>query len=109
VTHVVGPNQHLYFYYEVYDPKRASDGQDGRPAPIRVLTSIAFFRGSVHAFETPPVETTALTAADRKSVAFQFDVSAATLPPGLYTCQVNVVDDLAGRVTFPRLQLYVVK
>ena len=31
----------------------------------------------------------------------------SSLRPGLYTCQVNVVDDAAGSFTFPRLQLYV--
>ena len=40
---------------------------------------------------------------------FQFDVPAASLPPGLYTCQVNVVYDVAGTFTFPRMQLYVRK
>jgi len=25
----------------------------------------------------------------------------------VYTCQINVIDDSAGRFTFPRLQLYV--
>ena len=45
VTHVVSPGQHLYFYYEVYDPAQ----------PVKVMTSIAFFRGKVRAFETPVV------------------------------------------------------
>src|SRR5471030_3560675 len=48
VTHVVSAGQHLYFYYEVYDPV----------APVNVVTSIAFFRGRVRAFETPVVHTT---------------------------------------------------
>ena len=26
---------------------------------------------------------------------FQFDVPAASLSPGLYTCQINVIDDAA--------------
>jgi hypothetical protein len=34
-------------------------------------------------------------------------VPASSLKPGLYTCQVNLVDDTAGTFTFPRLQLYV--
>ena len=96
--------QHLYFYYEVYDP--ASAGADAS-APIKVMTSIAFFRGRVRAFETPLVDATMLTAADRKAAVFQFDVPAASLPPGLYTCQVNVIDDVAGTFAFPRLQLYI--
>src|SRR3954462_8820721 len=93
VTHVVSSGQHLYFYYEVYDPAQ----------PVKVMTSITFFRGRVRAFETPVVETTELAGSDRKTAVFQFDVPASSLRPGLYTCQVNVVDDAAGSFTFPRL------
>ncbi|HEY2907299.1 MAG TPA: VWA domain-containing protein [Vicinamibacterales bacterium] len=102
VTHVVSSGQHLYFYYEVYDPAKSGDA-----SPIKVLTSIAFFRGKVRAFETPVVEATQLTAPDRKTAVFQFDVPTASLKPGLYTCQINVVDDAAATFAFPRLQLYV--
>ena len=105
VTHVVSGAQHLYFYYELYDPAHAQEG--GPAEPIKVMTSIAFFRGRVRAFETPVVEATSLTAADRKTAIFQFDVPAASLPPGLYTCQVNVIDDAAGTFAFRRLQLFV--
>jgi len=97
VTHVVSAGQHLYFYYEVYEPAQ----------PVKLLTSIAFFRGRQRLFETPVVEATELAAADRKTAVFQFDVPASSLKPGLYTCQVNLVDDTAGTFTFPRLQLYV--
>jgi VWFA-related protein len=97
VTHVVSAGQHLYFYYEVYDPA----------TPVKVMTSIAFFRGKTRAFETPLVQTTELAGFDRKTAVFQFDVPASALKPGLYTCQINVVDDAAGSFVFPRLQLYV--
>jgi len=97
VTHVVSSGQHLYFYYEVYDPA----------PPVKVVTSIAFFRGKVRAFETPAVATTELAGSDKKTAVFRFDVPASALKPGLYTCQVNIVDDAAGNFTFPRLQLYV--
>ena len=95
VTHVVSSGQHLYFYYEVYEPAQ----------PVKVMTSITFFRGRMRAFETPPVEATEL--ADRRSAVFQFDIPASSLKPGLYTCQINVVDDAAGTFAFPRMQLYV--
>ena len=97
VTHVVSAGQHLYFYYEVYEPA----------TPVKLLTSIAFFRGRQRLFETPVVETTQLTAPDRKTAVFQFDVPTSSLPPGLYTCQINVIDDSAGSFMFPRLQMYV--
>jgi len=97
VTRVVSPGQHLYFYYEVYDPSQ----------PVKVLTSIAFFRGRQRAFETPLVQQTELAGAGRRAAVFQLDVPAASLRPGLYTCQINVVDDSAGAFVFPRLQVYV--
>jgi VWFA-related protein len=109
VTHVVTAGQHLYFYYEIYDAAHGAAGDRSAvtASTIRVLTSIAFFRGRVRAFETPMVEATTLTAPDRKTTVFEFDVPAASLSPGLYTCQINVIDDAAGTFAFPRLQLYV--
>jgi len=104
VTRVVSSGQHLYFYYELYDPART-------PMP-KVLTSIAFFRGRVRVFETPLVESTTLSGPEvtaRNAAVFQFDVPAASLPPGLYTCQINVIDDTAGTFAFPRVQLLVRK
>jgi VWFA-related protein len=97
VTRVVSASQHLYFYYEVYDPS----------PPVKVLTSIAFFRGRQRAFETPLVQQTELAGEHGTAAVFQFDVPAASLRPGLYTCQINVVDDSSGAFLFPRLQLYV--
>jgi hypothetical protein len=44
---------------------------------------------------------------DRKAVVFQFELPAADLQPGLYTCQVNIIDEVAGRFAFPRLAVYV--
>ena len=37
----------------------------------------------------------------------QFDVPVASFPPGIYTCQINVIDDVAGTFAFPRTQLLV--
>jgi hypothetical protein len=58
-------------------------------------------------FETPLVERTELDAPDRRAAIFQFEVPAAGFQPGLYTCQVNIIDDVAGRFVFPRLAVYV--
>ena len=50
---------------------------------------------------------TDLNAADRRAAVFQVTVPPATLQPGYYVCQVNVIDDVAGTFAFPRLALYV--
>ena len=104
-THVVSRTQHLYFHYEVYDPapQAATAGGPG----IRLLTSLVFFRNGVRVYETPLDESNALTDAARRAAVFRFDVPASALQPGRYTCQVNVVDDVAGTFAFPRLTLFV--
>ena len=34
---------------------------------------------------------------------FKLEVPAGSLPPGLYTCQINIIDSIAGKFAFPRL------
>lgn len=117
ITHVFAKDQHLYMYYEVYDPAKApkppkpENGQPGKPAPapagdVKVMSSVQFFNGKVKAFETPLVEVRELTP-ERKAAAFQLDVPLNQLKPGYYTCQVTVVDDAAGTFSFPRFALLV--
>jgi hypothetical protein len=110
VTHVFSADQHLYFYYEVYDPTHAAgqaEVNDRNNPAIRLLTNVAFFRGKTKAYETPLVESAQLNAPERKAAIFQLDVPLTQLKPGFYTCQVNVIDDAAGQFRFPRLALLV--
>lgn len=100
LTHIVSRNQKLYFYYEVYDPTQDA----GMP---QVRTSLAFYRGRTKVFETPVVERTMIDAADRHAAVFQFEVPADSFKPGLYTCQVNIVDEVSSKFAFPRLEMYV--
>lgn len=117
ITHVFAKDQHLYMYYEVYDPVKApkppkpENGQAASapqppPGDIRVMSSVQFFNGRVKAFETPLIEVREVTP-DRRAAAFQLDVPLAQLKPGYYTCQVTVVDDAAGTFSFPRFALLV--
>jgi VWFA-related protein len=132
ITHVFTPDQHLYLQYEVYDaakgknsvpaaptapaPAAASGQQDAAKSPeaakpardsIRVLTSIEFLQGATKVYESKPVEATEVTAPDRKAVVFQMDLPLQSLKPGLYLCQVNVIDDVAGSFSFPRFPLLI--
>ncbi len=109
VTHVFSSGQHLYLYYEVYDPAKPT-GQEktaAGKADIRVLTSVAFFQGRAKAYETPLVEAKQINTQNRHAAVFQLDVPLAQLKPGFYICQVNVVDDAAGKFLFPRLAMLV--
>jgi VWFA-related protein len=102
LTHVVGKDQKLFFYYEVYDP-----GQDNGAAP-QLRTSLAFYRGRVKVFETPVVERTTIDVPGRHAALFQFEVPAGSFTPGLYTCQINIIDTVSGKFEFPRM-LFVVR
>ena len=101
LTHVVGRDQKLYFYYEVYDPSEAA----GSPPQLR--TSLAFYRGKVKVYETPVVERTTIDVPERHAALFQFEVPPDAFTPGLYTCQINVIDTVAGHFAFPRVMLFV--
>jgi VWFA-related protein len=115
IAHVFTQDQHLYFFYEIYDPAKEKSpapaaGDAKTPAiknPIHLLTSIQFFNGKVKAFETPLIEAREVNAPDRKAAVFQFDVPLAQLKPGLYTCQISVIDDAGGTFLFPRLPILV--
>jgi hypothetical protein len=100
LTHIVSRSQKVYFYYEVYEP----EAEAGAP---QLRTNLAFYRGKVKVFETPVVERTRIDVSDRRAAVFQFEVPVESLTPGLYTCQVNIIDAVAGRFAFPRLQMYV--
>jgi VWFA-related protein len=126
ITHVFAPDQHLYLQYEVYDAAKGKNpapvaaqnhngGQNGTAAPlakppkdsIRVFTSIEFLQGATKIYESKPVVANEVTAPDRKAVIFQMDLPLQALKPGLYICQVNVIDDVAGSFSFPRFPLLI--
>lgn len=100
VTHIVGKDQTMYFYYEVYDPASTDNAPD-------VRTSLAFYRGRVKVFETPVVERSHVDEPSRKAAVFQLEVPAGSIPAGFYTCQINVIDAVAGKFAFPRLSFLI--
>jgi VWFA-related protein len=124
ISHVFAPDQHLYLQYEVYDAAKgknpapaaaatqngiAKDAPAGKPPKdsIRVFTSIEFLQGATKIYESKPVVANEVTAPDRKAVIFQMDLPLQALKPGLYLCQVNVIDDVAGSFSFPRFPLLI--
>ena len=94
VTHIIGKDQRMLFYYEVYDPAGAAPD---------VRTSLAFYRGKVKVFETPVIERASIDDPQRKAAIFQLEVPAGALQPGFYTCQINVIDSVAAKFAFPRV------
>jgi len=122
ITHVFTADQHLYLQYEVYE---AAKGKNLPAAPasqpeaataaaakaprdsVRVLTNIEFLLGGVKVYESKPVVTNEVAAPERKAVVLQIDVPLGALKPGLYLCQVNVIDDVSGNFAFPRFPVLI--
>jgi hypothetical protein len=101
MTRVVSRDQKLFLYYEVYEPATA----EGKG--LELQTTLAFYRGKVKVMETPVVVRSVLDAPDRKAALFQFEVDPKDFQPGLYTCQVNIIDSVGGTFAFPRFELLV--
>ena len=115
VTHVFTKDQKLYLQYEIYDAAKAKaaatgdangDNKNGHQM-VRVLTSIEFLQGDAKVYETKPIVAQEITVPERKAVVFQMEIPLQSLNPGFYTCQINVIDDVAGNYAFPRRPILV--
>jgi hypothetical protein len=107
VTHVFSKAQHLYLFYEVYDPRHPDDIDAKDKSAARLLTNATFFKDDRKVFETPLVQVDHLNTPERRAAAVELDVPLSDFKAGFYTCQVNVIDDAAGQFVFPRLSLLV--
>jgi hypothetical protein len=104
VTRVFRKDQNLYVYMEAYDPalQPASNSNDKR---ANLVASLSFMRGKTKAFETPPERLDELAPKRNNTLPIRFQVPLAKLPPGRYTAQVSVVDQLGRRFAFSRAQM----
>ncbi|MGA3135331.1 MAG: VWA domain-containing protein [Terracidiphilus sp.] len=110
ISHVFRQNQHLYLLYEIYAPARekpAANAPRGTKPGINLLSSLELIQGSTKVYETPLVQARAINVVGRDAVAMELDVPLATLKPGPYICQLNVIDDAAGSFAFPRFAVLV--
>jgi hypothetical protein len=101
ITRVFRKNQKLYVYFEVYDP--------GTVATPSVSAQLTMFRGKSKAFESAPVRVTQPKSGRQNTLAFQFEMPLANIPPGQYTCQVSVIDEQARKFGFARAPLVVLQ
>jgi len=97
-----------------------ADAAKSEPAPklapakpakdsVRILTSIEFLQGGVKVYESKPMVTNEVAAPERKAVVLQMDVPLQPLKPGLYLCQVNILDDVSGTFAFPRFPVLILE
>ncbi len=107
VTRAFRPGQSLYVYLEVYDPTvpevaalMQRSNQSGKFASI--AADLAVYDGKKKLIETPAVRVNRLDS-DRDNVAaVNLGTALKNLKPGQYVCQVNIIDELGRKVSFPR-------
>jgi VWFA-related protein len=94
VTRVFRQKEDMFVYVEAYQP--------GAEKTRMMVANVSFFRGSVKAFETAPLQVTEGLNAKSKAVPMSFSVPLEKLQPGRYTCQVSVIDPASQRMAIWR-------
>ena len=102
ITRVLSKKQNLYVYFEVYDP-----AQQAGTKKAQVMASVGFYRRGVKVFESAPVQLSMLSPTREGTLPVQFQVPLGNLQAGRYTCQINVIDDVAKKFDFIRSPLVV--
>jgi VWFA-related protein len=110
ISHVFRQDQHLYLYYEIYNPTREKPAENqpkGTKPGISLLSSLELIQGATKVYETPLVQAKSINVEGRDAVAIELDVPLTGLKPGQYLCQLNVIDDAGGSFAFPRFAVLV--
>ncbi len=97
VTRVFRKNQNLYVYLEIYDP-----AVEGENKVANVTAGLALYRGGRKVFESNPLQVTRAAENRPNVLPVHFQMALASLNAGVYTAQVNVVDELGRKFAFPR-------
>jgi VWFA-related protein len=99
VTRVYRNDQRLYVYAEVYDTGASPD----------VIASLALYRQGLKQFETEPLHVRELAAGRDGALPVRIEMPLASLRPGTYECQLNLIDPTGGKFAFSRAPLVLVR
>ncbi len=94
VTRVFSKTKDMYVFLQAYEATL----ENSRP----VVAYVAFYQGQNKVFETPPIQATTPLGGTwhSKPMPFRFTVSLADIKPGIYNCQVTVLDPGGPRASF---------
>jgi VWFA-related protein len=106
VTRVFRPGQNLHVNLEVYDP----GAPQNLPSNIHlagVTADMALYQAGQKVMETQPVRVNRPDAKRDGTISLNLNAQTASLKPGEYVCQVNVIDELGRKFAFPRTSLVI--
>jgi VWFA-related protein len=101
VTRVFSRSRDLYVYLQAYEREATT---------IEPLIAFAtFYQNDQKVFETSPMSIADGLQPRSKAVPLSFTVSLGQLPPGMYDCQVTVLDPTSQKAAFWRAPIAVVQ
>jgi VWFA-related protein len=104
VTRVFRPGQNVIVYLEVYDPALPQELPERFRKPD-VEADLALYRGGKKVFDTPEIRVSSLDAKRAGTLPVWLQFAVASLAPGEYECQVNLIDEFGRKFAFPRRPL----
>ncbi len=110
VTRVFNRNRDIFVYLQAYKPAATSSTgtPTAPPAPAQpVMAFVTLYANGAEAFKTQPIAVTPNAATRLGVTPLNFNVSAASLKPGRYDCQVTVLDPSTGKAAFWRAPIVI--
>ena len=107
VTRVFHPGQTMLVYAEVYDPVVPDFLPENFRRP-NVQASFAVYNENKKVYESAPVRANRLNDKREGTLPVWMQIPVASLPPGQYDGQLNLIDQFGRKFAFPRTSLAVV-
>ncbi|HUX66855.1 MAG TPA: VWA domain-containing protein [Terriglobales bacterium] len=100
VTRVFSRRATMYVYLQAYE--------HGATALQPLVAYVTFFRGTAQAMQTPPSDIHTGLDGRAGAVPIRFRFPLAPLAPGVYTCQVTVLEPAGQKANFWRARVLIV-
>ena len=96
--------QNMYIDFDVYDA--APDPKNANARDINVEMSLFNQKGD-KTFEVGPLKATELVATRPDAVPVRIQIPLKNVAPGRYVCQLNVIDEIGRKFSFPRASVVI--
>ena len=110
VTRVFSQNRDIYVYLQAYKPPlpaSVSPQTAPQPATQPLMAFVTLYANGAEAMRTQPIAVSPNPATRLGITPLNFNLSATTLKPGQYECQVTVLDPSTSKAAFWRAPIVI--
>ena len=100
VTRVFRQGQSMYVYWQAYEQSVT--------ATQPLIAFVSFYREQTKAMETAPIQMTTSLNPRLQTLPFSFSIPLQGLTPGVYDCQISVLDPTTQKASFWRAPVKVI-